>query len=145
MISEHVKNYIQSLVSKSSGEFSPSVIEDALAGVRFPTHIINARARIMHYCASFFEKLEAVGYEDYRDENAKQIVHLLLRHVEPTFVQNKMFQFVKFDTSLEKSFPKFIAKLKKEAISCQEYGEQLKSGPQIQLEQGLSPEKRRII
>lgn len=120
---EHLKSYITSLVSRDGRDYDPAVMNSALDGLKFPSGISNASARITSYCAHFFELLESVGYDDFRDDNPKQTAHLLLQRVQPAALRSKMFQRIKYDTSLEKSVPKLISKLKEEAIACQEYGE----------------------
>lgn len=119
-------------MSRRDSDYDPAVINRALDGLRFPVEVSNAAARITSYCAQFFERLEAVGYEDFRDENPKQTIHLLLQRVQPSALKSKMLQKVKYDPALEKSVPKFIAKLKFEAIACQEYGESVKGGRKLE-------------
>lgn len=101
---------------------NPSIIEDAIGVIIFPRDISDDRILVMHCCAAKFEKIEAFGYEDFRDENIRQKVHLLLRKVGPAPLRNEMFQFIKLDPTIEKYVPKFIEELKMGAISCQEYG-----------------------
>lgn len=69
--------------------------------------------------------MEAVGYEDFRDDNPKQNINLLLQRVEPVVLRNKMFQRLKYDRSLEKDVPRLIGMLKTEAIARKEYGDQV--------------------
>lgn len=123
---EQLSDYILSLVRRSDGEYDPTVLGNALEGLRFPVDICDARARITSYCAIFFERLEGVGYDDFREDNPKQTINLLLQKVQPAALKQKMFLKLKYDRSLEKSVPSFISKLKNEAIACQEYGESVK-------------------
>lgn len=62
---EHIKTYVKSLVSSTDiSEIDPDVIEKALEGFSMPNSISNADARITHFCADFFERLEAFGYDE---------------------------------------------------------------------------------
>lgn len=123
---EQLSKFMFSLVRRSDEGYDPTVVNNALEGLKFPVNITDARARITSYCASFFELLEAVGYEDFRDDNPKQTINLLLQRVQPSALKQKMFQRVKYERALETSVPKFINKLKSEAIACQVYGESTK-------------------
>lgn len=120
---DQLGEYIKSLVRRDGSDYDPGVVSSVLAELKFPTGIRDARARITSYCAEFFERLEAVGYENFREDNPKQTAKLILQRIQPAALKQKMFQRMNYDQSLEKSVPKLISKLQQEAISCQEYGE----------------------
>ena len=119
----HIEMYIKSLVSRpSNADFDPSIIEKALEGFSMPTYIANADARITHYCADFFERLESVGCGDFREENPKKAISLLLGHLQPAVLKREMRRRLSYDEVLEKNLKKFIKVLSREAINCQIYG-----------------------
>lgn len=151
IINEQLGAYIPSLVTRSRKDYNPAVIKAALETLKFPVEIEDATAQITCYCKKFFELLEAVEYNNFRADNPKPAINLLLQRVQPNALHTKIFQRVEYDSTLEKSVPKLIVRLKAEAISCQEYDEQKRGkqsdpkrdgGHKSPTGRGKQPEKR---
>lgn len=122
LTNDHIKNYIDSIVSVSDGDvIDPTIIDKALEGLTTPTDIANPEARIIHYCADFFERLEGIGHSNFRDKNPKLTVKLLLKRLSPKPLKQEMIRRVQYDDSLEKNVKKFISALIREAINCHTY------------------------
>ena len=61
-INKNIKEYILSFVSGNANvEANPAYIEKALEGLTMPMHNVGADARVTHYCADFFERLESIS------------------------------------------------------------------------------------
>lgn len=97
---DELKRYIQSIVKRKGKYYEPAVISTALNNLGFPTDITDAPARITSCCAKFFEILESIGYEDFREDNPKQKANLLLKRVQTTALCSKMFQKMRYNPSL---------------------------------------------
>lgn len=124
----HIRTYIESIVSRSSeSPMDPAVIERALDGWCMPTHILNADARVTHFCSEFFDRLETVGCGYFREENPKKCVNLLIQRLQPAVLKREIRKRVSYDEGLEKDLKKFISALSREAINCQVYGADTKA------------------
>lgn len=120
---DHVKTFITSLVSKGDEEYDPTRIEQALSTLSFPNHVADAEARITTYCSMFFDKLESVGYGEFKSDNSKQTISLLTRHLQPPALKAEMQKRVKYEPELEKNVKRYIKLLRSEAKACQSYGQ----------------------
>lgn len=119
---DHIRTYVHQLIAASNAnELDPIVIENALEGFKMPMHIANADARVTHFCADFFERLESVGCGSFRDQNPKKAVRLLCHRIQPANLKREMFKRISYDINLEKNLKTFIATLTREAINCQIY------------------------
>ncbi len=87
-----------------------------------PMKIADADALITTYCADFFERLESIGCGDFREQNSKKTVRLLMSRVQPPALKNELRHRVEFDESLENNVKKFIRVLVQEAVNCEVYG-----------------------
>ena len=126
----HIKTYVESLVSRSSDDkLDPAIIEKALEGFSMPMHIVNADARITQFCADLFERLESVGCGEFREDNPKKTINLLLSRLQPAALKREMRRRISYDESLEKNLKKFIKILSREAVNCQVYGVESKDPP----------------
>ncbi|MEM1369510.1 MAG: hypothetical protein AAGG02_16175 [Cyanobacteria bacterium P01_H01_bin.15] len=118
----HIQMYITSIVSSTTREgVDPSVIDQALASLEIPTTIKDPAARITQYCADSFERLEAIGYGDFRDTNSKFTVKLMLRKFSPKVLKQEMTRRVQYDDYLEKNVKLFVKTLVQEAVKCNTY------------------------
>lgn len=97
-----------------------------------PMDITDPEARILYYCAAFFECLESVGYGHFRDKNPKLTVKLLIKRLSPKPLKHEMIKRVKYDESLEKSVKSFVTILVREAINCHTYAVQEKDSDDSQ-------------
>lgn len=123
----HIKTYIDSLVTTSEDEVDPSRIREALKGLKFPVKIASPSARIMTYCADVFERLDAVGYGDFKTNNPKHMIKLLLEGIRPPALKTAMEERIKVEAGLEKNVRLFIQRLKTDAAACQAFGQQVHS------------------
>lgn len=119
---DEIKTYIESLVSgATSRDVHPSVIEKALQSWQMPTAIGNAEARITHFCADLFERLEAIGCGSFRETNPKKTVSLMINRIQPHKLKREMRKRISYDEGLERDVKKFITILIQEASNCQTY------------------------
>ncbi len=77
--SDHIKKYVESLVSATTSGFDPKVVENALKGLRVTMSIAEPKSRMLQYVNDFFQRLEVVGYGEFRTKNPKNTVELLNR------------------------------------------------------------------
>ena len=119
---EQQKTYINSLVKRSSNTYEPTQIEQALSSLSMPMEIVDPEARITQYCCNFFYRLESIGCIDFRTDNPKKTVQLLLQRIQTPALRSEMKKRIQFDVSLEKNVKSFIRILTAEARSCQKYG-----------------------
>ena len=119
---KHIKTYVQSLVSRTDKTLDHVAIEKVLADLSMPMEIADADARITTYCADFFERLESIGCGDFREQNPKKTIRLLMSRVQPQALMRELRRRVEFDKSLEENVKKFIRVLVQEAVNCEVYG-----------------------
>ena len=120
---EQLQAYLTSLVQRAHTGYEPELIESAIASLSWPDTIIDPDARVTTYCSNFFERLDSVGCGNFKIDNPKHTVSLMLRRVKPYALRDEMRRRLKFDESLEKDVRKFIRVLITEAQACQKYGE----------------------
>ena len=118
----HIKTYVQSLVSCTDKTIDHVAIEKFLADLTLPMEIADANARITTYCADFFERLEIIGCGDFREQNPKKTIRLLMSRVQPQALKRELRHRVEFDKSPEENVKKFIRVLVQEAVNCEVYG-----------------------
>eukprot|EP00171_Calliarthron_tuberculosum_P019612 IDg19612t1 len=120
---ENVQAYINSLVRRSENGFVDHVaIETVLADFVMPMKIAGSDSRITTYCSKFFEHLESIGCGDFRDQNSKKTVRLLMSRIQPPALKRELRRRVEFDQSLEKNVKSFIRVFIQEAPNCEVYG-----------------------
>ena len=69
---EHIKTYVQSLLSFTDKTIDHVAIEKVLADLAMPMEIADADARITTYCAGCFERLASIGCGAFREQNPKK-------------------------------------------------------------------------
>lgn len=85
----------------TSSIYDPLVIQSAFVRLWLPSNIENSGARTTSYIAQLFELLDGVGYENFWDDNPKQMVQLLLWRMQHPTLKSKMFQRVTYNTFFE--------------------------------------------
>lgn len=100
---EQMRTIINGLVKKTTKGFDPKVVEGTLKGLRVPTNIADATAHMLHYVNEFFQRLEDVGYVQFKSENPKKNVELLCRYLLPYQLRTSMEERVEYDTALERT------------------------------------------
>lgn len=95
---DRIKSYVDYIVYRSSSAYiDPTVIEEALEGFSMPMHIAGSDARITHYCAEFFERLESVRFGNFRDRNQKKAVNILVSLLQPTPLKRDIRRRISYD------------------------------------------------
>lgn len=130
LTNEQIKSYLDSLVQNKDA-YEPARLREALAGLSFPVKITDPTARIMTYCADAFERLDAVGYGDFKSENPKHMIRLLLDRIRPPALKTAMEERLKVEAGLEKNVKLFITRLKNDAKACQVFGPPVTAPPVI--------------
>lgn len=128
---EHIKKYLETLIRKEDEEYDPRRINEALTGLSFHSNIKDAGARIMTFCANVFERLEDIGYRNFKDENPKYTIKLLVDRIKPPALKTAMEERVKVETGLDKDVRKFIQRLKEDAKPCQAFGQKVGGSDRI--------------
>lgn len=126
---EHVEKFIRGLETTDESEVDPAGLKEALVGLIFPTKISDPSARIITYCADVFERLEAVGYREFKTLNPKHTIRILLDNVRPVALKTAMEQSVKVEAGLDKNIRLFIKRLQEDARACQAFGPQVGGPP----------------
>lgn len=93
----------------------PSCICEVLNGLTFRAKIAGPSARIMTYCADVFERLDAIGYGEFRNDNPKHMIKLLLDGVRPLALKTAVEDRIKVEAGLEKNVQMFIQRMKTHA------------------------------
>ena len=70
--------------------------------------IADLDARVITYFADFFERLESIGCGEFRDENPKMTVRLLISRLQPPALKRELRRRVEFEPKLEKNVRSFI-------------------------------------
>lgn len=79
---EKLKNYLQSLVQNRE-VYNPTRLREATVRLVFPVNIFDTFARIVTYCADSFERLDLISYGEFKSENLKHKIKILLYRVRP--------------------------------------------------------------
>ncbi len=87
---DYIQLYVESLVKRvDKGHFDHVAIEKVLPDFSMPMKIADYDARITTYCADFFERFESIGCGDFREQNPKKTVRLLVSPVPATAPQSR--------------------------------------------------------
>lgn len=129
-----IEKYLRSLLTNKDNTHDPTRLKEAMVGLKFPVNIRDSAARITTYCADVFERLDAIGYEDFKTENPKHTIKILLDRIKPPALKSAMFERIKVEAGLEKNVRLFIARLKEDAKACQSFGQQLQTAADMKHE-----------
>lgn len=125
---ENIKDYLLSLINNKGNKedqvYDPVRLCEAMAGLKFPSNIVDPAARITAYCADISERLDAIGYWKFKAENPKHTIRLLLDLIRPSALTTAMKEWMTAGAALKK-VKLFIIRLKKDAKSCQAFGQQV--------------------
>lgn len=67
LTSDHIEKFTRSIVShENDTSVDPTVIEEALKGIKVPMSNLDPQARMMEFVNDFFERLGSVGYGDFK-------------------------------------------------------------------------------
>lgn len=98
LTSTHIAKWVKRLVEREETTYDPSIIERCIADLKVPMHISDSEARMLEYCSLFFERLEAVGYDNFKENNPKKTVKLLTSRLFPKRFRETMQQ--KFESQM---------------------------------------------
>lgn len=121
--------YIDSLLSKPALLPDPCVINKALASLEMPMYISDPDARVTQVCADFFERMESIGFGDYRIDNPESTMDLMMQKLIPKILQQAMKRCISYDKKLQEDVKTFSKVLKLEAMACQMYSSLDKQRP----------------
>lgn len=112
--SDHVELYIGGIVNKSAEkEVSPTVIQDALKGVRMPMSVSAPEAGVLEYVHDVFERLEGVSYGYFKERNPEKTVILLQASLYPAHLKSAMH--IDYQQGVRKRVNEYVSLLCKEA------------------------------
>lgn len=83
--------------------------------MRWPSQIDDADGRVTQYCAKFLERVERAACGKFPTRNPKQILHLLIREVQPVALKTEMLRLAQVDNVFEKHVPGLMERLTEEA------------------------------
>lgn len=122
LTSDHIETFIRSIVTHEEGkEINPRVLEKALKGIQMPMEIADPGARVMEFVSDFFERLDAVGYGDFKVKNPKKTVKLLQERLYPPGLKDAMLQHLEYQPGLKGKLRDYIVLLEKEAVVHEKY------------------------
>lgn len=76
MTSENIAAYIRSIVRRKEGQhINPTIINEALKGIRMPMSVSDPEARILEFMQNIFYRLDVVGYGDFRKRNPEKMLN----------------------------------------------------------------------
>lgn len=97
LTSENIEQYLRSLVLNKHQIYDPTGLREAMAGLKFLIRIHDPPARITTYCADIFERLDAVVYGEFKTENPKRTIKLLIERIIPPAMNSAMQERVKVE------------------------------------------------
>lgn len=77
-------------------------MKEEIVSLIFPVNIRDPSPLITTYCADVLERLDTMDYEDFKTENPRQMIKIVLKHVKPLALKNVMFERVKVEAALGK-------------------------------------------
>lgn len=116
LTSEHIKEFIKSLVIEETTDFDPHVIEEALVNLKVPMRITNAEARMRQFVAEFFRRLESVGCASIQKSNPKKTIKLIQERLYPKRLRDEMDLKLEYNTLLKSDLKAYMKVLRKEAV-----------------------------
>jgi len=97
LTSAHIEALVRSIVSKAAEkEVNPTVIQEALRGIRMPRSISDPEAGVLEYVHDVVDRLEGVGYGHLRVRNPEKTVKLTQEHVYPAHRKIAMTEHLEF-------------------------------------------------
>lgn len=119
---DHVEIFVQAVVEKKDVLYDPTVIKEALKGLRMPKNINDMDPRATQFCSECSNRLNAVDYGKSRTQNPEQSVKLLMQYVYPDKLKEETKKCTDLNRPIRRDVKTFIARLSVEAASCQTYG-----------------------
>lgn len=90
-----VQSYVNSMVNGSTiGVIDHFEVEKVLADFLMPMKIADEDAQITTYCDNFFERLEIIGCGNFREQNSKKTMRLLLSRLKTPTLKTELRQHV---------------------------------------------------
>lgn len=121
LTSTDIQKFVKSLVERKDESYDPTLIEKALKVLRIPTHIADPEARILEFASSFFERLESIGYDDFKEDNPKKTVKLLQEKLYPRKLKTVMQKALDYQESLQSDVSGYVRLLCSEAAAHDKY------------------------
>lgn len=121
LTSNQVKRFIESIVKAPKTGFDPKFIDKALIGFKMPMNVADPEARVLQYANDMFERLQSIGYGEFREKNPKMTVRLMCDNLAPKQLREQMERRIDFDPSIRQDVKAFVRVLCTEAASCQTY------------------------
>ena len=100
--SEHVAQRVQSLVYRPEENFDYAVIGKAIFTLKMQMNIADPESRILEYVNEYFSKMEAIGFENFKDINPKKTVKLLQSRLYPAQFKAVMQGAVDYHEPIQK-------------------------------------------
>lgn len=99
-----MRAYLEILI-KNKNEINKHLrLREAMAGLKLPSSITYPTARISTCCANVLERLDAIGYGDFKTENAKHTIKLLLECIRSPALKSAMEERLKVKQDWRRMF-----------------------------------------
>lgn len=107
--SAHIKTYITNIVSiDNSNEPDSQVIEKALLGLKNPMNIAGHKARIKQLVADYFNRMDNIGYSNFRNTNKKMTIKHLVSALHPPTLKKLIEKDMEYQIPLKTELKTFI-------------------------------------
>lgn len=115
VMDEDIENLIRSFTSNESDEVDPALLREAMRGCKFPVQIIGSSTRITTYCADVFNRLEAAGFGDFKSDNPRFTVKMMIENISPPALKIATEDRIQVEPRLKDNIRLFIQRLKADA------------------------------
>lgn len=150
LMDQYINPYLLRLVHQRNQSHDPVLLREAMNQLEFPSYTTYPNARITTYCAEIFERLDAIGYGEFKTKNPKHTIKLIIEMIRTQALRAFIGDRVNAELGLEKNVRKFVQTLKEDVRALQAFGQQLGTnrrllGPSSSRYEHSSSEKSEFI
>lgn len=91
-----MEKWFKSFVESEETTYDPASIEKSISTLKLQMNIAKPEANVVEYCSLFFERLDSVGYNNFKDNNQKKTVKLLASEMYPKKFKDIMMQNLQY-------------------------------------------------
>lgn len=75
---EEIRKFLEGIVQNTEQVHDSARLPESMSGLTFPGHIADSAAPILTHCTDAFERLDIIGYGDFKSENPKHMIKILV-------------------------------------------------------------------
>lgn len=98
-------------------------LKEAMKGLKLPTHIVDAPARITTFCFDFFDRLDSAVPGEFKLDNPGQTIRMVVERIRPLVLNTAMEERLLVEPVLKDNVRHFLQHLKAGARACQAFGQ----------------------